>query len=200
MTGERTGGTNTPMSVEKISPRPGASTPAVFELSPEQSTDQGEIEDLLDKALGPERKTKPAHIFREGLRPIAELCMVARTGGAMTGMIRYSPVWIGEAKTPGLLLGPLAVDPSLRGVGIGIELMTRTLDTAKQLGHRIVVLVGDEPYYGRVGFSRSAAHKLVLPGQNDQARLLALELTKDALTDASGILTPASDFSRFSNN
>jgi predicted N-acetyltransferase YhbS len=118
----------------------------------------------------------------------------------MTGMIRYSPVWIGEAKTPGLLLGPLAVDPSLRGVGIGIELMTRTLDTAKQLGHRIVVLVGDEPYYGRVGFSRSAAHKLVLPGQNDQARLLALELTKDALTDASGILTPASDFSRFSNN
>lgn len=188
------------MTVEKASPSGGDSKPVGFEILPEQSADQDEVEVLLDSALGTARKTKPAHLLREGLRPIDELCRVARVEGVLKGVIRYSPVWIGDAKTPGLLLGPLAVDPVLRGAGIGIALMTQTLDAAKRLGHQIVVLVGDQPYYGRVGFSRSAGQRLALPGQTEQARVLALELAEDALADATGTLVPAFDFSRFQNN
>ncbi len=51
-----------------------------------------------------------------------------------------------------MLLGPLTVEPPFRGRGVGRALLDRALKEAKARGHRLVVLVGDEPYYSRVGF------------------------------------------------
>jgi predicted N-acetyltransferase YhbS len=87
-----------------------------------------------------------------------------------------------------LLLGPLAVASDLRGRGIGRQLMRHAIEHAGRLGHQAVLLVGDAPYYGRFGFSTDATGELRLPGPNERARLLALELAPGALDGANGLI------------
>lgn len=162
----------------------------MFDIQRERPEDRDEIEHLLDLAFGPDRFTKTVYRLREGIAPIAELCFVARENGVMRGSLRFWPIRIETTPeaTPALLLGPLAVDPGHRGRGAGIALMRHGLDLARQAGHRIVVLVGDEPYYARVGFSRARARHLNLPGPVDEARLLALDLVPGALDGVSGLI------------
>lgn len=164
---------------------------AEIEISPETPGDYADIERLLDRAFGAGRHSKPVYSLRKALTPVPELRAVAKVGGVLRGGVRFSPVRIGVQATPALLLGPLAVDPELRGTGIGMALMTHTLGLAKALGHGIVVLVGDEPYYARVGFSRDAARRLTIPGQDDRSRILALALIDGALDGVEGALAPA---------
>ena len=58
-----------------------------------------------------------------------------------------------RAAAAALLLGPLAVDPSVKGAGIGSALMRHAIAEAARLGHGAILLVGDAPYYARFGFS-----------------------------------------------
>ncbi len=152
----------------------------MIKLRPALESDQPDIEALLHKALGPDRQTKTAYKFRDGVPPVAELGRVALVDGQLRGTISYWPVRfrkLGAQKTvPVLLLGPLAVDPDHRGEGVGIELMVKTLEVARQLGHRLVILVGDLEYYERVGFHRDGTTKLRLPGPVDQDRVLMINL------------------------
>jgi predicted N-acetyltransferase YhbS len=89
---------------------------------------------------------------------------------------------------PALLLGPLAVHPSCRNRGIGSALMQTAIEQAKALGYRAVLLVGDEPYYNRFGFTRAPTEHLRLPGPFERDRFLALELVAGALRDARGLV------------
>ncbi|MFZ5931851.1 MAG: GNAT family N-acetyltransferase [Pseudomonadota bacterium] len=158
----------------------------------ERPVDAGQIEHLLDRAFGPGRFAKTAYRLREGTDFIPELSLVAWEDGVMRGALRYWPVEIGNLRTPALLLGPLAVDPDQRGRGIALRLMELSLAKAAGIGHRIVVLVGDEPYYARVGFSAAATRGLRMPGPVDPARLLAFELVPGALDGVSGLIHKAS--------
>ena len=147
------------------------------------------IEHLLDRAFGPGRFAKTAYRLREGGGFIPELSMVALERDILRGSLRYWPIEIGAAHTRAILLGPLVVDPELQGQGIALRLMEMSLQRASEAGHRIVVLVGDEPYYARAGFSAAAARGLRMPGPVDRARLLARELTPGALTGVSGMIS-----------
>ena len=158
------------------------------EIVQEQPEDAAEIERLLDLAFGPDRLTKTAYRLREGVSPVPELCLVARENGVLRASNRFWPVRIGEGIWPALLLGPLAVDPEHRGRGLGIELMRRGLEQARMMGHARIILVGDEPYYARVGFSRAKAVGLALPGPVDERRLLALELVPGSFEGVSGMV------------
>ena len=154
----------------------------------ERPEDSGQIELLLDKAFGPGRFAKTAYRLREDVDFIPELSLVAWEDGVMRGSLRYWPIEIGDARTPALLLGPLAVDPAQRGRGIALSLMQLSLEKAAGLGHMMVVLVGDEPYYAKAGFSAAAARGLRMPGPVDRARLLARELSPGALKNVSGLI------------
>lgn len=160
----------------------------MIEMRNERPGDAGQIEHLLDLAFGPGRFAKTAWRLREGVAPVAGLSLVAWEDGVMRGSIRFWPIVIGDAKTPALLLGPLAVDPVERGRGIAVGLMQTALEKAGNLGHRVVVLVGDEPYYARVGFSARSAAALRLPGPVDRNRLLALALAPGALDGVTGLI------------
>lgn len=105
----------------------------------------------------------------------------------MVGALSFWPILIGGA--PALMLGPLAVKPELRGKGCGIQLMERGLADAKRLGHRIVILVGDAPYYARVGFGPVPPGRVLMPGPVDLARLLYRELDIGAFSNVSGAVT-----------
>jgi predicted N-acetyltransferase YhbS len=102
--------------------------------------------------------------------------------------VRLSPVRIGASKA--LLLGPLAVEPPFRERGIGHALIERALAEAKAKGHRLVLLVGDEPYYGRSGFKAIPKGGARMPGPVDPERLLVCELVPSAFDGVSGAIRP----------
>ena len=74
-------------------------------------------------------------------------------------------------------------------MGIGARLMEHALDVARAQGHRLVVLVGDEPYYARFGFRRVPFGQVTLPGPVDPARLLVAELVEGAFAGVSGMVS-----------
>src|SRR5262249_3631531 len=103
---------------------------------------------------------------------------------ALLGSVRFWPIIIGGRRS--LLLGPLAVEPALRGQGIGILLMQQGIERARALGYDSVILVGDEPYYARVGFAKLKPGQIRLPGPVDAERVLGLGLKDGALESLSG--------------
>ena len=158
-------------------------------LEPETPDDAEAIEHLNERVFGPGRFARTAYRIRERADPDPSLSFVARVGTLMVGANAMTPIVIGAAKA--LLLGPLIVEPVFRSQGIGEALVARSLEAAKAQGWKLVILVGDEPYYARVGFQRVPAGRIVLPGPVDPARLLYCELEAGALQAAEGEARPA---------
>ena len=94
--------------------------------------------------------------------------------GKVIGSVRMTRIAAGEGRA--LLLGPLAVIPDWKNVGIGRKLVALALEKAKEGGWGVVVLVGDAPYYGQLGFSRIPCGQIAMPRPVDRERLLACEL------------------------
>src|SRR5690606_8093951 len=161
-----------------------------FSVVPETPADIPARERLLDRAMGPKRRKKTSEKLRRGRLPAQGLAFVAKDAeGCLVGTVRLWDIRIGRDGAAALLLGPLAVEPSRKGAGVGSALMRHALAEAKRLGHRAILLVGDAPYYARFGFSAEKTASLAMPGPYERERFLALELAEGALTGAEGVLT-----------
>ena len=158
-------------------------------LSPLTPADMPAIEKLDERAFGPGRFALSAYRLREGVAPDPQLSFVAHVGTLLVGANRMTAIACGGK--PALLLGPLTVDPAFRSRGIGEALMAKSMEAARNAGHKLVVLVGDEPYYRRVGFKRAPQGRLTMPGPVDPARLLYCELTEGAFEGVAGAITRA---------
>ena len=156
-------------------------------LSPLGPNDLPAVEKLDERAFGPGRFALTAYRLREGVAPDVGLSFAARVGTLLVGANRITHILAGGA--PALLLGPLTVDPPFRSRGIGEALMQRSLEAAKKAGHKLVVLVGDEPYYKRAGFKRVPFGRLTMPGPVDPARVLYCELEPGAFEGLKGPIT-----------
>jgi predicted N-acetyltransferase YhbS len=154
----------------------------------ERPADVAAREALLDVSYGPVRFTKTSERLREGRLP--ELAFVATEGRRLVGTVQLWPVSAGRDR-PALLLGPLAVHPICRKRGVGSTLVQHALREAARRNHGAVLLVGDAPYYGRLGFSSAQTGALWLPGPYEQHRLLARELEPGALDGARGLISAA---------
>jgi predicted N-acetyltransferase YhbS len=154
----------------------------------ETPADADAIERLYERTFGPGRYARTAFRIREGAGHVVDLSYTARIGTLLVGSVRLTPIRIGE--TAALLLGPLTVEPPFRRRGIGFALMQRALAEAKHKGHRLVVLVGDEPYYAKAGFGRIPKGQARMPGPVDPARLLVAELVEGAFAGVSGPIRP----------
>jgi predicted N-acetyltransferase YhbS len=157
-------------------------------IRPETADDAAAIERLHERTFGPGRVAKTAYRIREGMEHTPELSFTARIGTLLVGSVRLTPIRIGTTKA--LLLGPLTVEPPFRERGIGRKLIERALVEAKGRGHRLVVLVGDEPYYAKSGFKRIPKGTATMPGPVDPARLLICELADGAFEEVSGAIRP----------
>lgn len=146
----------------------------MFTFTPETDLDWWEVEALFDLCFAPGRNALSSYRLRDGVAPLKELSLIARdTDGTAGGAIRFWPVRIGAARA--LLLGPIAVHPTHQGEGLGRVLIRESLDLARAKGWKRVMLVGDEPYYGRFGFHRLQG--VEMPPPTNPARVLGLDLT-----------------------
>src|SRR6202047_2702538 len=154
----------------------------------ETANDAQAIERLHDRACGPGRCVLSAYRLREHVDHLLDLSFTAWIGTLLVGSVRQLPVLIGDTRA--LLLGPLTVEPPFRGRGVGRALLDRALKDSKAKGHRLVLLVGDEAYYSRVGFKAVPKARAIMPGPVDYSRLLVAELVDGAFTDVSGEIRP----------
>jgi predicted N-acetyltransferase YhbS len=159
----------------------------MLEIRAEEPADGRAIEALVARSFGPGRFAKSAYRLREGVDPEQDLSFVATEDGVLHGSVRFWPVFIGHRRA--LILGPLAVEPEQRGLGIGIALMQRGIEAARALGHSAIILVGDPPYYARVGFA--PIKRVRLPGPVDPSRVLGIALVEGALDSLEGPVTRA---------
>lgn len=157
-------------------------------ILPETAADALAIDRLHERTFGPGRYARSAYRIREGRGHLLDLSFTARIGTLLVGSLRLTPICIGE--TPALLLGPLTVEPPFRERGVGSTLIDRALKDAKAKGHRLVVLVGDEPFYAKSGFKRIAKGQVKMPGPVDPARLLVAELAPGAFEGVKGLIRP----------
>jgi predicted N-acetyltransferase YhbS len=157
-------------------------------ILPETPNDAQAIERLHERTFGPGRFVLSAYRLREHVEHMLDLSFTARIGTLLVGSVRQLPVCVGD--TPALVLGPLTVEPPFRGRGVGRALLDRALADARAKGHRLVFLVGDEPYYSRVGFKAVPKGRAIMPGPVDYARLLVAELVEGAFDGVSGVIRP----------
>ena len=157
----------------------------MFTLSPETKDDWWEVEALYDLCFAPGREALSSYRLRDEIPPIASLSRLARDGqGILGGAIRYWPVRVCGHRV--LLLGPVAVHPTAQGEGLGGALIRDSLAQAQAEGWARVLLVGDEPYYRRFGFSKLEGVEMPPPTNPD--RVLGLELSPGAWTNVAGLV------------
>jgi len=157
-------------------------------ILPETANDAHAIERLHERTFGPGRFVLSAYRLREHVDHLLDLSFTAWIGTLLVGSVRQLPICIGDNKA--LLLGPLTVEPPFRGRGVGRALLDRALKEAREKGHRLVLLVGDESYYGQVGFKPVPKGRATMPGPVDYNRLLVAELVDGAFTGVSGAIRP----------
>ena len=135
------------------------------------------IEALLDRAFGPGRFAKVSERVREFADFASDLSFCALEGDKVVGVVRMWRVAVGGQ--PIVFLGPLAVEASERRAGLGAMLVERACEAAREAGEAAVVLVGDKPYFQRVGFDVAADVRL--PGPVDARRVLSRSFKDVAL-------------------
>jgi len=163
-------------------------TDIALSIVAETADDAPAIDRLHERTFGPGRYAKTAYRLREQVAHSLDVSFTARTGTLLVGSVRLSPIRIGETKA--LLLGPLTVEPAFRERGVGQALIERALKEAGAKGHRLVILVGDEPYYGKAGFKPVPPGRAIMPGPVNPARLLVAELSDGAFDGVSGLIRP----------
>jgi predicted N-acetyltransferase YhbS len=161
---------------------------APFAIRAEQASDVVAREALLDACFGANRAARTCQRLRDGRAPAEGLALSVVRQGQLVSTVRLWHVSAGGK--PALMLGPIAVDPSCRNLGIGAALMNHALSAAAARGHSAVILLGDAAYYERFGFTAAKTAKLSLPGPFERERLLGLELRDGALDGAAGMIVP----------
>ncbi|RYH10682.1 GNAT family N-acetyltransferase [Tropicimonas sp. IMCC6043] len=137
-----------------------------MEFAQERSEDWWEVEALLDLCFAPGREALSSYRLREGVAPLALLCLVAREDGILAGAIRVWPVRV--AGRDAALIGPVAIHPTRQGEGLGGVLIREVISRAEAIGWTRMMLVGDAPYYGRFGFTRLDGVEMPPPTNPDR--------------------------------
>lgn len=125
----------------------------------------------------------------DGLRRSGALTLsaVANIGSRVVGHVAFSPVTIGGLQ-PALALAPMAVAPDCQRQGIGSALIRWSLEECRQLGHGVVILVGEPAYYARFGFTPAAPLGIECPFPIPPEVFMVLELSPGAANGCSGMV------------
>jgi len=180
---------------------------ATATLIPLEAVDPAMIEEVLDRAFGPDRHARTAYRIRAGMNWLPGLSLAALDENELlVGTIQCWPIGLQtkQGQVPLVMVGPVAVVPERQGQGFGVGLMSAMIaedarlaasggqsSSSAALGQTGLpqVLIGDADYYGRWGFSAALTGGWRCPGPYQQRRLLARG-TALAAMPAEGMLGP----------
>ena len=130
-------------------------------IRPERPEDAPGIDALLRAAFP---GAAEADLVR-GLRADGDLALslVAEEVGSIIGQVAFVPVALDP--DPGYRiwgLAPLSVLPHRQGQGIGSALTTAGFEAAEEAGIGLILVLGDQNYYGRFGFDTMLAEGIAV--------------------------------------
>jgi len=161
------------MTVSPISSAQPAETPVKTsaQLRLANPADDAWIEDLQALSFGPGRYARAAFRVREQLPIDTTLSLIAEIDGKPVSSVWMTPISL--SGVDGYLLGPLATDPVYRGRGAARLLVQEVTKLALNRDEgQYVLLVGDQPYYGPLGFAPTKPGAILFPGPVDPTRIL----------------------------
>ncbi len=166
------------MTHHSFEPAAVAALKPAINLIGELDSHAADILDLHEKAFGPGRFTRAAFRLREQGPHDQSLSFVAlnQQDGRLKGSVRLTWIKSASDSAPGLLLGPLTIHPDAQNKGIGRTLVAHCVTAASTTNAQYVMLVGDQPYYGPLGFEVAPKGQVTLPGPVDENRLLVCPL------------------------
>jgi predicted N-acetyltransferase YhbS len=159
----------------------------MFKITQQTQADSQVIEALMIEAFGPNRYNRSVWALRPGA-PVASLCLVGYDDDQAVGSLRFWEVMLNNEII--LLLGPLAVQPHVRGKGFGQQLVQEGMRLARLGPWRLVLVSGEPDYYPKFGFVQAVGYGLAWPGFVELERLQFCELMPGALASlpASGLV------------
>ena len=139
--------------------------------------DAAEITRLMRLGFDAHHSARAIWRLREGAALGAfSLVVEAEEAGRLLGSIRYWRISVGGV--PSLLLGPLAVDPAVRGCGVGRALVRESLALAQQGAWHWCLVSGESGYYVPFGFESVTYADITLPAPIEEERLHLLPLAQ----------------------
>ena len=88
------------------------------------------------------------------------LSLVALDGEEIIGQVTYSQARLSNGETGWMVVGPIAVEPSRQGEGIGRGLIERGEAEMKARGAKGITVLGDPRLYARFGFVQGTPMQL----------------------------------------
>ena len=159
----------------------------MIQFKHETENDEQEVEDLLDLVFSPTRKNLSSYSLRKNVPKISTLSFVAKNNkGSIVGIIRNWPIFIESRKNLSLLIGPIAVHPTLQGGGLGAYLINYSIKESRKYGWERAVLIGDIQYYKSFGFFQQNNNKIDFPSPTDPQRILLLEIKNNSFDRIKG--------------
>lgn len=128
------------------------------------------------------------HKLRGDKDYILELTRLAVVDGRVVGAIYYSRAVVrsGEKSDEILSFGPLCVDPEFQNKGIGGELLEHTMQLAKEMGFKGIVIYGEPDYYPRHGFVTCDNFGITPPDGKNFNYFMGKELVEGGFSGISG--------------
>lgn len=159
-----------------------------YHITQETDDDIVNLREVLTAAFGRTSEAELVEAIRNSANFIPELSIVAKEDGNVLGHILFSPIVIETQKqtVSALALAPLAVTPTRQREGIGSQLVQVGLSKCRELGHSIVVVLGEPRCYGRFGFQTASQFGVQAPFPVPDEAFMVLELKPDALRDVRG--------------
>ncbi len=160
-----------------------------YTIALEQAEHSVGIEALYDRCFGFGRFAKTAERLREGNQLLSDMSLVAVDANEnVVAAVRLWPLQVGDAGRA-VFVGPVAVDSLYRGSSLGLILTQQCVDLAKKAGWPMAILIGDEPYFSKIGFQQVSTQAYPAPGYIPEHRLLAIELEDNAILENQGQLS-----------
>lgn len=162
-------------------------------IRPETEQDYRSVFMVHSAAFGRENEARLVDELRSSADHLAELSLVATFDERVVGHILFPPIRIetGRCSIPALALAPVAVLSEYQNQGIGSQLIERGLETCRQLGHKVVVVVGHPDYYPRFGFTPARACGLQSPFPVPDEAFLVWRSSPDDPLPAGTVCYPA---------
>jgi putative acetyltransferase len=155
----------------------------------ERPDDETSIALVHELAFGTSGEARLVEALRRTTSWIPELSLVAESDEQIVGHVLFTQIGVRESERlhPALALAPVGVLPERQNAAIGSRLIRAGLETARNLRHEIVLVLGHPSYYPRFGFMPASAYGIRYPQAGHEAAFMVLELLPGALAKVCGV-------------